>query len=160
MKRNHSNFTFNLWKNYLWILLGIFTITLAVWLEYAQRYFIVGQFPPVIPYHHLSDPYIPVLISIAGTFSMVVGIWNIEVFFAKAINVFLLEFTWAFMGIGDIERAFEVGKLSILGIVAFFVCVLTVVAYISPSMMAKILKQEGERSARLGKEVEKYKNKE
>ena len=91
---------------------------------------------------------------------MVVGVWNVEAFFAKTINVFLLEFTWAFMGIGDIERAFEVGKLSILGIVALFVCVLTVVAYISPSMMAKILKQEGERSARLGKEVEKYKNKE
>ncbi len=141
-KRAKTSFLFNFWKNYLWILLGIFTISLAVWLEYAQRYFIISSISPIIPYHHLSDPYIPVIITISGSFSVITGIWNIEKFFAKAINVFMMEFVWLFIAIGDIQRAIALKQLSVLGVVAVFIAFLAILAYVSPSMMSRIITRE------------------
>lgn len=133
---------FNLWKNRYWVSIGVLTIAIAVWLEYQQNQFIVGKLVFGFPYRHMADPYIPVIIGVIGTFSVIVGLWDLHSHNALPINVFLLEVLWITITVSDIERQMADHHPSILVYLGIFIIITAYLEFIAPSVMSLILSRE------------------
>lgn len=147
---------FNLWKNRYWVSIGVLTITIAVWLEYQQRRFFVGKLVMGFPYRHMGDPYMPVVIGFVGTFSLILGLWDIHTHQAKLVNLWLLEVMWITITISDFERQLVDHQSSILVYLGAFICITAWLEFVAPSVMAMILKHE-EKMAKVDLQKEAHK---
>lgn len=113
----------NVMHAHAWIETSLETIAIAIMFEYTQIGFVPihPHFPPH-PFDgvalRISDPYIPLLIGLAGMFGLVISAWNIHKWGADMLRNSLFMFIYTFLLIvflfHEVGTGGHIGAMTIL----------------------------------------------
>ena len=90
----------NLFKNHLWLEIGLESLWAAIILEYTQQPFIYPKVDPIGHLmRHIGDQYVPIIFAVVGTYCIVLALFDLHKMYAEQIGlgISMFVFTILFM---------------------------------------------------------------